>query len=286
MADLRMSGQPVPATSSPIMSAGPMNLGLSSSFTSDVEAAREVMSNGRMLAEDRGSLADQNPRLHRIDDQLKRLIQASVKEARSQRNRSRELDKELAQIAAAQVVVEEKLDQLEAAQFVAAGKLDQLAPGQVMIQEKCGLLVQPPARARALTEILESDVLGLTEDLNVRAIRGPGFTNSRASIINDVGQLEGAVGDALDCVRVDGTAAPCVAALIFIDDEIPSGVINGSNAIFTITTVPSPATSLHVFRNGLLMKLGYDYTLSGTTITFVTGAIPQSGDTLIATYRL
>jgi hypothetical protein len=43
--------------------------------------------------------------------------------------------------------------------------------------------------------------------------------------------------------------------------------------------------SLLLYRNGLLMKAGLDYTLSGTNIGFVAGATPQPGDVLLASYR-
>jgi hypothetical protein len=134
-----------------------------------------------------------------------------------------------------------------------------------------------------LTEILESDVTGLAQDLAARALKGPGFTNSRAAIINDTGGLEGAVGSVSDCVRVDGSAGPCPT---FVDQEVPGGLVDGANTAFTIVSIPFPVSSLHLFRNGLLQKVGFDYTLSGSTITFVFSATPQPGDTLLASYRM
>ena len=55
----------------------------------------------------------------------------------------------------------------------------------------------------------------------------------------------------------------------FIDDETPTGTINGSNQTFTLTYTPSPATSLKVYVNGQRQVLTTDYTLSGSTITMV-----------------
>jgi hypothetical protein len=123
----------------------------------------------------------------------------------------------------------------------------------------------------------------LVQDLAARAIKGPGYTSSRAAVINDTGGLEGAVGSTLDCVRVDGTSAPCT--ILFVDDEVPAGVVDGANTAFTIANAPSPASSLHVFRNGLLQKAGFDYSLSGLTILFVFAATPQPGDTMLVSYR-
>jgi hypothetical protein len=71
----------------------------------------------------------------------------------------------------------------------------------------------------------------------------------------------------------------------FADAETPAGVVNGSNAVFALSAVPTPALSLMLYRNGLLQKAGVDYNLSGNSVTFVPGAIPQAGDLLQASYR-
>lgn len=139
-----------------------------------------------------------------------------------------------------------------------------------------------------VTQIQESDVIGLVADLSIRAQKGPGFTNSRAAVISDTGQIEGALGSASDCVKVDGTSGPCGSGggtANFVDLEVPAGAVDGSNATFTMANIPSPASSLHLFRNGLVQKPGFDYTLLNATITFVTSAIPQPGDTVLASYR-
>lgn len=66
----------------------------------------------------------------------------------------------------------------------------------------------------------------------------------------------------------------------------PSGTVDGSNKVFTLANAPSPAGSLLLYRNGLLMSPGgVDFTLSGATITFVDESTPQTGDLLRATYR-
>ena len=68
-------------------------------------------------------------------------------------------------------------------------------------------------------------------------------------------------------------------------DEIPTGSINGSNNTFTLTHTPSPTESLKLFNTGVLLQQGTHYTLSGTTITFVTAFIPASGEWLFASYK-
>ena len=72
----------------------------------------------------------------------------------------------------------------------------------------------------------------------------------------------------------------------FVDGEIPSGAINGVNLVFTLANAPNPASSLKLYKNGVLLQQNTDYTLSGSTITFASPNIaPLSGDLLTAFYR-
>jgi hypothetical protein len=59
-----------------------------------------------------------------------------------------------------------------------------------------------------------------------------------------------------------------------------TGVVDGSNDTFTITTTPLPAGDIRVFVSGSLKKEGLDYSLAGVIITFFGWAIPQPGDFL------
>jgi len=145
--------------------------------------------------------------------------------------------------------------------------------------------VFPGAAIGQITQINESDVIGLVADLSIRAQKGPGFSNSRTAVINDSGQVEGALGSPSDCVRVDGSAGACGGATTFVDLETPAGTVDGFNATFTMSGSPAPASSLLLFRNGTLQKPGFDFTLSGFTITFLTASTPQPGDTILASYR-
>ena len=72
---------------------------------------------------------------------------------------------------------------------------------------------------------------------------------------------------------------------VFQDAESPSGTADGVNTDFTLAAAPNPPESLTLTRNGLVQEAGSDFTLSGDTITFLAGAIPQSGDSLLAWYR-
>jgi hypothetical protein len=42
---------------------------------------------------------------------------------------------------------------------------------------------------------------------------------------------------------------------------------------------------LRVFKNGVLLNTGSDYTATGATLTFTNTAIPNPTDTLLAFYR-
>ncbi|HBY60270.1 MAG TPA: hypothetical protein DEH78_10635 [Solibacterales bacterium] len=145
---------------------------------------------------------------------------------------------------------------------------------------------QPPVTPPS--NVAVPDVVGLSDELAARVVRGPGFLGGRAAVINSSGMLEAVVGSSIDCVRVDGTSGPCGsgASAGFVDNEAPTGAVNGTNAVFTLNNAPTPATSLLLFRNGILQRSGADYTISGNTVTFVAGAIPGTGDVIMASYRM
>lgn len=132
-----------------------------------------------------------------------------------------------------------------------------------------------------------SDVTGLQSALNVRTLLGTGFTVSRSAVIDATGAIDGAVGNLGDCLHVDGTSGPCSTfSTTFIDGEAPAGTLDGVNATFVLANVPNPSSGLALFRNGLLLRQGGDYTLSSNTVTFLTGAVPQPNDIVTASYRL
>lgn len=135
-----------------------------------------------------------------------------------------------------------------------------------------------------------SDVAGLQSELQLRTTEGPGFTTSRAAVINATGAIDGAAGNPGDCVHVDGTTGSCgsggVGSITFVDLETPGGTVDGTNVAFTLSRGPNPIGSLLVFRNGLLMRMGSDYTFASQVITFISGQAPRPGDTLQCSYRI
>lgn len=75
------------------------------------------------------------------------------------------------------------------------------------------------------------------------------------------------------------------AGTYFVENEVPTGAVDGANAIYTTANTVSPVTSAEVWLNGVKQKAGgVDYTFSSTnTITFVTA--PLSGSLLLVNYR-
>lgn len=71
----------------------------------------------------------------------------------------------------------------------------------------------------------------------------------------------------------------------FIENAVPTGSVDGTNAVFRLPGLPAPASSLKLYRNGLRQQVGADFKLSGVSITFLPGSIPQSGDMLLTDFR-
>lgn len=152
-----------------------------------------------------------------------------------------------------------------------------------------GTVVGPPP---VTSPVQIGDVVGLANELDVRPMRGTGFGLGRAAVINSSGQIDGAAGSLSDCLHVDGSAGPCGsggggagASPLFADGDPLSGLINSDNRTFALAHSPNPAGSLELYRNGLLMSPGVDYSLSGSTVNFFVASTPQTGDQLRASYR-
>jgi hypothetical protein len=135
--------------------------------------------------------------------------------------------------------------------------------------------------------IPETDVTGLIADLASRPVAGAGFAAGRVAVVDALGLLESATGNATDCMHVDGSSGACGgAAPSFVDADALTGIVDGANTSFTLSNTPSPAASLALYQNGMIDKAGVDYTVSGAAITFLTASTPQPGDTLLASYRM
>lgn len=66
--------------------------------------------------------------------------------------------------------------------------------------------------------------------------------------------------------------------------EAASGTVNGVNDTFTISSEPREADALMVYVDGLKRTRTTEYTFSGTTITFQSGHIPVTGQSVEVEY--
>jgi hypothetical protein len=57
------------------------------------------------------------------------------------------------------------------------------------------------------------------------------------------------------------------------EQEIPSGTVNGSNVVFTLSTTPHSAKAVMVTIDGLILRQASDYSMSGSQITMVTAPV-------------
>lgn len=63
-----------------------------------------------------------------------------------------------------------------------------------------------------------------------------------------------------------------------VSREIPSGTKNGVNQSFTLSISKDDADVINILLNGLTLKEGVGYTLSGVTLTMSLGYEPEASD--------
>lgn len=90
----------------------------------------------------------------------------------------------------------------------------------------------------------------------------------------------------LPAPQVDIPADP-VNFAAYVYGEIPTGTISGTNGAdgnptFTLNYTPAPPGSLILVKNNVILNQDTDYSISGNTITYLTGSIPITGDFHIA----
>lgn len=66
------------------------------------------------------------------------------------------------------------------------------------------------------------------------------------------------------------------------EQEVPSGSVNGVNTSFALSATPHSAKSVVLSVDGLIMRQGLDYSVSGSTISMTTA--PVAGQQLYAIY--
>jgi hypothetical protein len=104
------------------------------------------------------------------------------------------------------------------------------------------------------------------------------------SLSADLASINAAIA-ALQAQIPNGTGSTVTINAAFVDGDTISGTLDGTNGTFTISQVPL-AGSLAIYRNGLLQAAGVDYTLTGTTVTFLPNSVPRSTDIISAYYRV
>jgi len=109
----------------------------------------------------------------------------------------------------------------------------------------------------------------------IQADGGQAFTGDQSVGSNKLTSLaDGTVAaDAVNKGQLDTAIAGVIDTTILtklVTREIPTGVIDGVNKIFTLAFTPEVGTE-SVYRNGLLQDEGVaeDYTIVGDTITFI-----------------
>lgn len=102
-----------------------------------------------------------------------------------------------------------------------------------------------------------------------------GLINGAADLVLTPGQGIGLFFDGTNWTTFTGSSS---AVPTFADAQAVSGTINGTNVTFTLPTIPNPAASLILLKNGVTQTQGVDYTISGLTITMATA--PATGDAL------
>lgn len=174
----------------------------------------------------------------------------------------------------------------------------------------------------AVTRITGKNIRDLTiTDADVAAANKDGLAGTPSLRTLGTGSQQACAGDdarlsddrtasglrtATTIVSVSGAAAPTAGQVLtalngtsaewqtpsagvsvgdFVFDEVPTGLINGTNDTFTLANTPIAGT-VSVYWNGQRMHegAGNDYTISGATVTFEAGNIPETGDQVTVDY--
>jgi len=144
-----------------------------------------------------------------------------------------------------------------------------------------GLATKPCLRTlgTGATQACVGDDARLSDDRTASGLR---TDTTVVDIAGATAPTTGQVLTAIDDVSAEWTTLSIPELIYWGDNEVPSGVKNGLNKIFTLANTPTLG-SQHVYKNGLRFTPTLDYTISGGTITFVKA--PKVNDTLIVDYR-
>ena len=90
-------------------------------------------------------------------------------------------------------------------------------------------------------------------------------------------------------IGVKGQGVSLVSTPLLPRTETPAGTINGTtgsdgNATFTLSHTPLSGTPVAIYRNGIRLTSGTDYTVAGAVINALAPNIPITGDSYVADY--
>jgi hypothetical protein len=154
-----------------------------------------------------------------------------------------------------------------------------VAPGQLLIG---GTAIRTPYTIIFL-EPNETSYVTLPLSSGTFSVNNSGYPSGELPICTVVGDFQKIISLMDDRPDFSDTGSGGGSTPNFSDAETPSGAINGVNTTFTLLNAPSPAASLKLTQNGLILEQGTDYTLSAQTLTFLNP--PLGGDLLSAWYR-
>jgi outer membrane murein-binding lipoprotein Lpp len=175
----------------------------------------------------------------------------------------------------------------------------EIRSGYVAQDEPVRNAVEP--RATVALPIKISDVTGLSaalsqmnnsvDTLNTRVNDLSATVSNLSTKVDDLSTtlntLSAKVDNLSTTVNALGdTVANLVRVPTYVDFELPVGSMDGTNPVFVLNAAPTPPASLTLYRNGIKLSPGFDYSISANTILFATGAVPQPGDLVTARYRM
>lgn len=117
-------------------------------------------------------------------------------------------------------------------------------------------------------------------------IRASDVNSLQTSIVNIEGTLGLDPQGAYTTVRERLDAISASTAVGHVDWYVPTGTVDGSNNTFGLASAPNPSDSLEVRVNGLHVERDVEYIVDGLNVVFISGQVPEVGDTLHVKYRL
>jgi len=111
------------------------------------------------------------------------------------------------------------------------------------------------------------------------AVTAGGILYTDGSKINSIG-----AGTTNQVLTSNGSSAPTWGSVtVRYAQEVPSGTVNGATTAFTLANTPASTNSVLIILDGQIQRQTTDYTLSGSTVTFVTA--PSTGQSIYAQYN-